>query len=157
MATLPRTRAADTVTRIYNSLFLTCPWSADPARCERCLPVKTWAAGKQEGWHEWGDGMVLCPPCAGIARTLDTRLPNADSDPFNVRGSNMRVTAVVEYCKETELYVGYVPGFPGAHSQGETLDELSKRLKEAIAMLIEEGVEPSIDSEFIGIQQIEVP
>ena len=32
-------------------------------------------------------------------------------------------TAVVEKCPDTGLYVGYVPGFPGAHSQGETLDE----------------------------------
>ena len=33
-------------------------------------------------------------------------------------------TAVVERDPETGLYVGYVPGFPGAHSQGESLDEL---------------------------------
>ncbi len=33
-------------------------------------------------------------------------------------------TAVVEKCPETGLYIGYVPGFPGAHSQSETLDEL---------------------------------
>ena len=29
-------------------------------------------------------------------------------------------TAVIERCPETGLFVGYVPGFPGAHSQGET-------------------------------------
>ena len=69
----------------------------------------------------------------------------------------MRLTAIVEHCKETGLYVGYVPGFPGAHAQGETLDEVNKHLKEVIAMLVEEGVEPSIDSEFVGIQQIVVP
>lgn len=38
---------------------------------------------------------------------------------------------------ETGLYVGYVPGFPGAHSQGETLEELNENLKEVIAMLAE--------------------
>ena len=69
----------------------------------------------------------------------------------------MRLTAIVEHCKETGLYVGYVPGFPGAHAQGETLDEVNKYLKEVIVMLVEDGVEPSIDSEFIGIQQIVVP
>lgn len=26
-------------------------------------------------------------------------------------------TAVVERCPDTGLYVGYVPGFPGAHTQ----------------------------------------
>ena len=41
-------------------------------------------------------------------------------------------TAVIEKCSETDLYVGYVPGFPGAHSQGETLDELNQNLKEVI-------------------------
>jgi predicted RNase H-like HicB family nuclease len=33
-------------------------------------------------------------------------------------------TVVIERCSGTGLYVGYVPGFPGAHSQGETMDEL---------------------------------
>ena len=33
-------------------------------------------------------------------------------------------TAVVEGDLVTRLLVGYVPGFPGAHSQAETLDEL---------------------------------
>jgi predicted RNase H-like HicB family nuclease len=26
-------------------------------------------------------------------------------------------TAVIERCADTGMYVGYVPGFPGAHSQ----------------------------------------
>jgi predicted RNase H-like HicB family nuclease len=37
-------------------------------------------------------------------------------------------TAVVEHCPETDLYVGYVPGFRGAHSQGATLDELQRNM-----------------------------
>jgi predicted RNase H-like HicB family nuclease len=52
----------------------------------------------------------------------------------------MRVfSAVIEKCPDTGLYVGYVPGFPGAHSQGATLDELNRNLKEVIEMLREEG------------------
>ncbi len=48
----------------------------------------------------------------------------------------MRIfTAIIEKCKETGLYIGFVPGFPGAHSQGETLDELNANLKEVIEML----------------------
>ena len=43
-------------------------------------------------------------------------------------------TAVVERCPDTGLYVGYVPGFPGAYSQGETLEELNDNLKEVIAI-----------------------
>jgi predicted RNase H-like HicB family nuclease len=48
-------------------------------------------------------------------------------------------TAVVEQCPDTGLFVGYVPGFPGAHSQGETLDELNRNLAEVIGMLLEDG------------------
>ncbi len=64
-------------------------------------------------------------------------------------------TAVVERDPETGLFVGYVPGFPGAHSQGDTLDELNRNLREVIEMLLEEG-EPELDSEFIGIQTVPV-
>jgi len=64
-------------------------------------------------------------------------------------------TAVVEKCPETGLYVGYVPGFPGAHSQAETLDELNQNLQEVIGMLLEDGG-PNIESEFIGIQTVKV-
>ena len=53
-------------------------------------------------------------------------------------------TAVIERCPDTQLYVGYVAGFPGAHSQGRTLDELRANLQEAIAMLLNDG-EPKLD------------
>jgi len=56
-------------------------------------------------------------------------------------------TAVVERCPDTGLYVGYVPGFPGAHTQAETLDELQRNLGEVIAMLLEDG-EPTLEAEF---------
>jgi predicted RNase H-like HicB family nuclease len=46
-------------------------------------------------------------------------------------------TAIVERDLDTNLYVGYVPGFSGAHSQGETLDELKENLREVIEMLLE--------------------
>ena len=52
-------------------------------------------------------------------------------------------TAVVERCPETKLFVGYIPGFPGAHSQGATLEELNLNLKEVIAMLLEDGEDKS--------------
>jgi predicted RNase H-like HicB family nuclease len=62
-------------------------------------------------------------------------------------------TAVVEKCPETGLYVGYVPGFPDAHTQAATLDELQRNLYEVITMLLEDG-EPSLESEFIGTQMV---
>lgn len=65
-------------------------------------------------------------------------------------------TAVVERCPDTGLFVGAVPGFPGAHSQGETIEELKENLSEVIAMLLEDG-EPEWESEFVGTQTIQVP
>jgi predicted RNase H-like HicB family nuclease len=62
-------------------------------------------------------------------------------------------TAVIERCPESGLYVGYVPGFAGAHSQAESLDELNANLREVIEMLLEDG-EPEIDSEFVGTQLV---
>ena len=64
-------------------------------------------------------------------------------------------TAVIEKCPDTGLYVGYVPGFPGAHSQGETLDELQGNLREVIEMLLEDE-ELHIETEFVGTQSIMV-
>ena len=64
-----------------------------------------------------------------------------------------KFTAIIEKCSDTGLYVGFVPGFPGAHSQGETLDELNQNLKEVISMLLEDG-EPRLEAEFIGTQNV---
>jgi predicted RNase H-like HicB family nuclease len=62
---------------------------------------------------------------------------------------------VVERDPDTGTYVGYVPGWPGAHSQGDTLDELQINLKEVLAMLLEDG-DPRLESEFVGVQTIKV-
>jgi predicted RNase H-like HicB family nuclease len=64
-------------------------------------------------------------------------------------------TAIIERCPDTGLFIGYVPGFPGAHSQGDSLDELSENLSEVISMLLEDG-EPTLDSEFVGTQTVQV-
>jgi predicted RNase H-like HicB family nuclease len=64
-------------------------------------------------------------------------------------------TAVVERCPDTQLYVGYIPGFPGAHTQGATLDELQVNLREVISLLLEEG-EPLLEAEFVGTQTVVV-
>jgi predicted RNase H-like HicB family nuclease len=64
-------------------------------------------------------------------------------------------TAVIEKCSDTGLYVGYIPGFPGAHSQAETLEELHENLREVIEMLLEDG-EPQLEGEFVGTQSVVV-
>ncbi len=64
-------------------------------------------------------------------------------------------TAVIERCPDTGFYVGYVPGFAGARSQGESLDELQRNLREVIEMLLEDG-DPNLEAEFVGTQSITV-
>lgn len=63
--------------------------------------------------------------------------------------------AIVERCPDTGYYVGHVPGFPGAHSQGKTLDELCANMEEVITLLLEDG-DPHLQSEFVGLQRIRV-
>jgi predicted RNase H-like HicB family nuclease len=58
-------------------------------------------------------------------------------------------TAVIEKCPDTGLCVGYVPGFPGAHTQGASLEELRQNLEEVIRMLLEDG-DPLLESGFVG-------
>jgi predicted RNase H-like HicB family nuclease len=66
-------------------------------------------------------------------------------------------TAYVEWDPETKLYVGIVPGINGAHTQGATLDELQKNLKEVLELCLEE-IKDSVEDlpHFVGLQQIEV-
>jgi len=68
------------------------------------------------------------------------------------------LTAYVTYDPDTRLYVGIVPGIPGAHSQGETLDELNENLREVLALCVEElGIDLDDVPAFAGLQQVEVP
>jgi len=69
--------------------------------------------------------------------------------------SQKKFTAVIEYCSDTGLYIGYVPGFHGAHSQAETLDKLNQNLQEVIGMLLEDD-QLELESEFIGTQNVVV-
>ena len=62
---------------------------------------------------------------------------------------------VVERDPDTSLHVDYVPGWPGAHSQGETLDESRRNLQEIVEMPREDG-EPKLESEFVGVETIQV-
>lgn len=68
-------------------------------------------------------------------------------------------TAYIEYDPATKLYVGTVPGLPGAHSQGASLDELKRNLEEVIQLVLEEhqSHDEAVNvDQFVGIQQITV-
>jgi predicted RNase H-like HicB family nuclease len=62
-------------------------------------------------------------------------------------------TAVVERDTDTGYLIGFVPAFPGAHTQAETLDELNANLKEVVGMLLEDD-NVVVESEFIGTQLV---
>lgn len=67
------------------------------------------------------------------------------------------LTAVVERDPETGLYVGIVPGLPGAHTQAATLDELIANLREVVELVLEEDASLRDNlPRFVGVQQIEV-
>ncbi|MCJ7729174.1 MAG: type II toxin-antitoxin system HicB family antitoxin [Sedimentisphaerales bacterium] len=69
-----------------------------------------------------------------------------------------KIVGYIEKDPETGLYVGIVPGIPGAHTQAETLDELQKNLKEVVELCLEEMDKETRKNlpEFVGIQQFEV-
>lgn len=53
-------------------------------------------------------------------------------------------------------YVASVPTLPGCHTQARSLDELTERIKEAIALYLEVEDEAAAPLEFVGIQRITV-
>lgn len=58
---------------------------------------------------------------------------------------------------EDGWYIASVPELAGCHTQAKTLDELIKRVKEAIKLYLEvekERAEPAVN--FVGIQKVEV-
>ena len=61
---------------------------------------------------------------------------------------------------EDGIYVGRVPELKGCLSQGDTIDELMKNIKEAIELCleVEKDKKKTIDEnlKFVGIQQVEV-
>ena len=56
-------------------------------------------------------------------------------------------TAIMERCPDTGLWVGYIPGFPGAHSQGETLDALDGNTKEVTAIILDDRAPETADNQ----------
>ena len=65
-------------------------------------------------------------------------------------------TIVIEK-DEDGYYVGSVPGLPGCHTQGKSIDQLLERMEEAIALWLEvegeEGEDAPNPLELVGIQE----
>ena len=54
------------------------------------------------------------------------------------------------------FYVASVPALPGCHTQARSLDELSDRIKEAIALYLEVEGNSAEPLDFVGIQRVTV-
>jgi predicted RNase H-like HicB family nuclease len=79
-------------------------------------------------------------------------------DATRIRKARMTTfTAYIEFDEATRLYVGIVPGVPGAHTQAPSLDELRADLQEVLELCLEEQGEPRAQPpKFVGVQQIEI-
>jgi len=64
-------------------------------------------------------------------------------------------TAVVEKCPDTGLFMAHIPGFPGAYTDGVTMEELSQNMRDVIELLLEDGGDP-VMAEFVGTLRIAV-
>lgn len=53
-------------------------------------------------------------------------------------------------------YVASVPQIPGCHTQARSLDEVTERVREAIALCLEVQGEPDQELEFVGIQRVTI-
>lgn len=116
-----------------------------PEERSRAASMANWTRkhGKDDSENPYSRQNYTLPPTSSVR------------DGGHSSGAVKSYTAVVERSSETGLYVGFVPGFPGAHSQAETLDELNANLREVVEMLLEDG-EPMVESEFVGTQLVRV-
>jgi len=55
---------------------------------------------------------------------------------------------------EEGYYIASVPALPGCHTQAKSLDELDRRIREAIALCLEVEGAPESNLEFVGIQRV---
>ncbi len=53
-------------------------------------------------------------------------------------------------------YVASVPALPGCHTQAKSLDELTERIREAIALCLEVQGEAAEPLTFVGVQRVRV-
>ena len=64
-------------------------------------------------------------------------------------------TVVIEKGEDGYLLAD-VPELPGCHTQAKTMDELIKRIKEAISLYIKEENIIQFNTRFLGVQKVEV-
>lgn len=57
---------------------------------------------------------------------------------------------------EDGIYVATVPALKGCHTQAKSLDELEKRIREAIELCLEVKGEGVQQNRFIGVHELEI-
>ena len=57
---------------------------------------------------------------------------------------------------EEGYYIASVPQLPGCHTQARSLDEVTRRIREAVELCLEAAGAPEQTLEFVGIQRITV-
>ena len=97
------------------------------------------------------------PPQTRIAAPATARCAIVGLPPGVWKTMMTTFTAYIEFDEETQLYVGIVPGVPGAHTQAASLYELRSNLQEVLELCLEEegGLRERLPK-FVGVQQIEV-
>ena len=70
----------------------------------------------------------------------------------------MTVAYFIEKDPETGMYIAIAPSIPGAHTMGETIEELKENLKEVNILCLEELAQDEKQSlgEFISLDKLEV-
>ena len=71
------------------------------------------------------------------------------------RGMKMGEYTVIIERDEDGYYVGEVVELPGCFTQAKSIDELLRRIKEAIELYIEEEGDIEIKNHFVGVQRVQ--
>ena len=73
-----------------------------------------------------------------------------------MRKSSKREFSVIVERDEAGYYVATVPQLPGCNTQARSLDKLTERIREAIALCLEAERDLPAPTEFIAVQRVAV-
>lgn len=79
---------------------------------------------------------------------------NANRLGLNAQATERVFNVIVER-DEDGYYVASVVELPGCHTQAKTLDQLSRRIKEAVEAYLQVA-EPEHRPEFVAVQQLKI-
>ena len=66
----------------------------------------------------------------------------------------MRVRVVLEPCEEEGGYTAYVPALPGCISEGDTVDEAMRNIREAIELYLEPVEDDFVADEHLLVREL---